>query len=187
MRKVIMFNLISLDGLFEGPDKWDLGWHQVDEEFNQFAIQQLDQADGLIFGRLTYQGMASYWTSPAALENDPMVADKMNSIPKYVFSKTLDQADWNNTQLIKGDAASELSKIKQQPGRDLLLFGSAELASLFTNNDLIDEYRLMLNPVVLGKGGALFKLNDGMLKFRLLGTRAFKNGNLLLYYQPDEG
>jgi dihydrofolate reductase len=185
MRRVIMFNLISLDGYFEGPDKWDLGWHQVDEEFNQFAIQQLNQADGLIFGRVTYQGMASYWSSSTAVENDPIMADKMNSITKYVFSNTLDQVDWNNTQLIKGDAAGELSKIKQQPGRDLLLFGSADLASRFTRNGLIDEYRLMLNPVVLGRGGALFKKNDGRMKFRSLGTRSFKNGNLLLYYQPD--
>ena len=185
MRKVIMFNLISLDGYFEGPGKWDLEWHQVDEEFNQFAIQQLSQAGGLIFGRVTYQGMAYYWSSPATLENDPIMADKMNSINKYVFSKTLEKADWNNTQLIKGDATGELSKLKQQPERDLLLFGSAELASLFTRNGLIDEYHLMLNPVVLGRGGPLFKVNDGRLKFRLLSTRAFTNGNLLLYYQPD--
>jgi dihydrofolate reductase len=186
MRKVIMFNLISLDGFFEGPEKWDLSWHQVDGEFNEFAFQQLNQSDGLIFGRVTYQGMASYWQSPAATKDDPEIALKMNSIQKYVFSKTLDKAEWNNTRLINGDAASELEKIKQQPGRDLLLFGSATLSETFIKNNLIDEYRLMVNPLVLGRGGALFKANHGMLRLKLLNTRTFHNGNLLLYYEPDE-
>jgi dihydrofolate reductase len=185
MRKVIMFNLISLDGFFEGASKWDLSWHLVDEEFNQFALAQLDQADGLIFGRVTYQGMAAYWTTDEAMANDPYIASKMNSIRKYVFSKTLDKADWNNTRLINGEAASELPKLKQQSGKDLLLFGSASLAETFIKNDQIDEYRLLVIPVVLGKGGALFKVDSGMLNLKLLNTRTFNNGNLLLYYQPD--
>ena len=166
MRKVIMFNLITLDGYFEGPNKWDIGWHRVDEEFNDFSIEQLNKAGGLIFGRVTYQGMASYWTSPDALKDDPTVAGKMNSIPKYVFSKTLDKVDWNNTQLIKGDAVQELTRLKHQAGNNLLLFGSADLARTFTKNNLIDEYRLMVNPVVLGKGNPLFIENGSTLKFK---------------------
>ena len=184
MRRVIMFNLISLDGFFEGASKWELGWHQVDEEFNEFALAQLDQADGLIFGRVTYQGMAAYWTAADARKNDPHMAAKMNSISKYVFSNTLAKAGWNNTSLMTGDAAKLLLELKQQPGKDLLLLGSAVLAQAFIQNSLIDEYRLMLVPVVLGQGGTLFKHDEGMLKLKLLNTRPFANGNLLLYYRP---
>ncbi len=185
MSKVIMFNLISLDGYFEGANKWDLAWHNVDREFNQFAIEQLDHAGGLIFGRVTYEGMAAYWASAEGIKDDPEVAKRMNSIRKYVFSRTLDKADWNNTQLITGDAVTELARLKQGAGQDLLLFGSANLASTFSKHNLIDEYRLMVNPVVLGKGGPLFMENGSMLKLNLLNTRAFKNGNVLLYYAPD--
>ncbi len=184
MKKLIMFNLISLDGYFEGANKWDIGWHQVDHEFNQFAIQQLQQADGLIFGRITYQGMASYWPTPNANQDDPVVASLMNSISKYVFSTSLDTVEWSNSHLVKGDAVQELTKLKAQPGKDLLLFGSVNLASTFAKNGLLDEYRLMVNPVVLGKGSSVFNGNHEMLKLSLVDLKTFKNGNVLLYYQP---
>ncbi|NJD58998.1 MAG: dihydrofolate reductase, partial [Anaerolineae bacterium] len=171
-----MFNLITLDGYFEGMNKWDIAWHSVDDEFNQFSIEQLDTASGLIFGRVTYEGMASYWPTPAAINDDPTVAAKMNSIPKYVFSRTLEKADWSNTQLIKGDAVDELRKLKQRSNKDLFIFGSANLSATFTNHRLIDEYRLMVNPVILGTGGALFQVNGKDLKFNLLNTKVFKNG-----------
>lgn len=185
MRKVIMFNLITLDGYFEGPNKWDIGWHQVDSEFNDFSIEQLDKAGGLIFGKVTYQGMANYWPTPTALHDDPIVTKKMNSIRKYVFSKTLDKVDWNNSLLIKGDAVQELTRLKNEPGNDLLLFGSADLSRTFTKNNLIDEYRLMVNPVILGKGNTLFAEDGGTVKFKHLDTKIFRNGNVLLTYQRD--
>lgn len=185
MRKTIMFNLISVDGFFEGVNKWDIGWHHVDKEFNEFAIDQLNHAGGLIFGRVTYQGMASYWQTPEAIQNDPIVAGLMNSIPKYVFSNSLDKLEWNNSQRVKGDASSELKKLKQQSGKDLFIFGSANLASTFTREGLIDEYRLMVNPVVLGRGGPVFDHNSGTLKLKLVDLKSFHNGNVLLYYQPD--
>jgi dihydrofolate reductase len=184
MRKAIMFNLISVDGFFEGTNKWDIGWHRVDREFNEFAIDQLKHAGGLIFGRVTYQGMASYWPTPEANKNDPDVAGLMNSIPKYVFSKTLDKLEWQNSQLVTDEAAQALKTLKDQPGKDLLIFGSANLASTFTKNGLIDEYRLMVNPIVLGKGGPVFDGNDGILKFELADLKTFQNGNVLLYYRP---
>jgi dihydrofolate reductase len=184
MRKAIMFNLITIDGFFEGPNKWDIGWHQVDQEFNEFSIDQLGHAGGLIFGRVTYQGMVSYWPGPTAIQNDPQVAGLMNSIPKYVFSKTLETVDWNNTHLIKGDAVDELKKLKQQSGNDLFIFGSANLSSIFTRNRLIDEYRLIVNPVVLGKGGSVFDGLQETLKLKLVNVKTFGNGNVLLYYQP---
>ncbi len=185
MRKAIMFNLITVDGFFEGVNKWDIGWHRVDDEFNQFAIDQLNHAGGLIFGRVTYQGMASYWSSDAAIKDDPQVAGLMNSISKYVFTHTLDKLEWNNSQLIKGDAVEALKKLKDQTGNDLFIFGSANLSSAFTKNGLIDEYRLMVNPIVLGKGGPVFDGNNETLKFELADIKTFHNGNVLLYYRPD--
>ncbi len=186
MRKAIMFNMITLDGYFEGANKWDIGWHRVDQEFNEFAIEQLKHAGGLIFGRVTYQGMASYWTSSEALKDDPQVSALMNSIPKFVFSNTLDRLEWNNSQLIQGKAGEELKKLKNQPGNDLFIFGSANLSSTFTKQGLIDEYRLMVNPVVLGKGNPVFDGNKATLKFKLLDHKMFQNGNVLLYYQPAD-
>lgn len=184
MRKAIMFNLITVDGYFEGVNKWDIDWHQVDDEFNQFSIDQLNLSGGLIFGRVTYQGMAAYWPTPTAIQNDPIVAGLMNTIKKYVFSRTLEKIEWSNSQLIKGDAVTELKKLKEQPGNDLYIFGSANLSSTFTKNGLIDEYRLMVNPIVLGKGVPIFDSNQGILKLNLINLKTFRNGNVLLYYQP---
>ena len=183
MRKIILFNMVTLDGFFAGPNG-EIDWHNVDEEFNEFAIDQLKTAGGLIFGRVTYQLMAGYWPTAAALSDDPVVADRMNSIAKIVFSRTLDQADWNDTRLVKEDAAGEISRLKQQPGKDLFIFGSANLASTFTNLDLIDEYRIMVSPVILGKGRPLFEGIQAKLDLELLNTKTFRNGNVLLYYEP---
>jgi dihydrofolate reductase len=183
MRKVILFNMVSLDGFFAGPNG-EIDWHNVDEEFNEFAIEQTNSAGGLLFGRVTYELMASYWPTPDATRDDPVIAGQMNSIQKYVFSKTLEQAKWNNTRLVKGEAAKEVATLKQQPGRDLFVFGSADLASTLIQQGLIDEFRIMINPVVLGSGKPLFKDIPERLNLTLLKTKQFRNGNLLLYYQP---
>ena len=181
MSKLILFNLISLDGFFAGPDG-DIDWHNVDEEFNDFAIEQLGTAGGLIFGRITYQMMASYWPTPEAMASDPAVAGRMNDLPKIVFSKTLEGVDWRNTRLVKGDAVAEARRLKEQPGPELFIFGSADLAATFTRAGLIDEFRVLINPVVLGKGQPLFTDVDGPVALRLLNARIFRNGNVLLYY-----
>ncbi|MDR3578160.1 MAG: dihydrofolate reductase family protein [Anaerolineaceae bacterium] len=183
MRKIILFNLITLDGFFAGPNG-ELDWHNVDDEFNEFAIDQLDSAGGLIFGRVTYQMMASYWPTPASIADDPVVAGKMNEIPKIVFSNTLDKADWSNTRLVKGHVVEEISKLKQQPGKDFYIFGSADLAATFIQNGLIDEYRIIVNPIVLGGGLPLFKDLKDRLNLKLIKTRTFHSGNVLLYYEP---
>jgi dihydrofolate reductase len=184
MRKVILFNMVTLDGFFAGPNG-EIDWHHVDEEFNEFAIGQLNSADGLLFGRVTFQLMASYWPTPSAIANDPIIANKMNAIPKIVFSRTLGKAEWNNAKLVKGNIADEISKLKQQPGKDLFVFGSADLASTLTRLGLIDEYRVMVNPVVLGSGSPLFKGIQDKLDLKLVKTKTFRNGNVLLCYQPD--
>jgi dihydrofolate reductase len=185
MRQIILFNVVTLDGYFEGPNR-DITWHNVDDEFNQFAIAQLNSADGLIFGRVTYGLMASYWPTESAKTDDPIVANKMNSIPKIVFSRTLEKAEWNNSRLVKLGAAAEIAKLKQQPGGDMFIFGSADLASGLINAGLIDEYRILLNPVVLGKGSPLFKDINHRLNLKLIKTKIFQNGNVLLYYRPDK-
>ena len=154
------------------------------DEFNEFAIEQLNSAGGLIFGRVTYQHMAAWWPTPAAVANDPIVAGKMNSLPKYVFSRTLKAVDWNNTTLFKERAAEEIAGLKQQLTKDLYIFGSANLAGTFSAQGLIDEYRLMMNPVVLGRGQPLFTGGMGKLELKLLHARPFKSGNVLLSYGP---
>jgi dihydrofolate reductase len=185
MGKVIVFNLTTLDGYFEGP-KHDISWHHVDEEFNDFAIEQLNTVDTLLFGRVTYELMASYWPSPTAIKNDPIVANKMNSLSKIVFSKTMSQAEWQNTRLIKDNFVEEVSKLKKRPGKDMFIFGSSDLAVSFIPQGLIDEYRIMINPVFLGAGKPLLKGIKTKLELDLIKTKAFKSGNVLIYYKQVE-
>lgn len=183
MRKLFLFMMVTLDGFFEGPEQ-DIDWHNVDEEFNEFAIQQLNGVDMLLFGRVTYEGMASFWPTQFAKEHDPIVAGKMNSTPKLVFSKTLDKADWENTRLVKKDIAEEISQLKHQPGKDIAIFGSANLTSSLLQMGLVDELRLMINPVILSSGTSVFKGIHEKLKLKLLRTQPFRSGNVLLCYQP---
>lgn len=183
MRKVILQNMISLDGYFQGADG-DISWHNVDAEFNEYAIEVLNNLGGLLFGRVTYELMASYWPTPAASTDDPIVAGKMNTLPKVVFSRTLAKADWDNTRLVRDDAEKEVLKLKQQPGRDLAIFGSSELAVTLMQHGLIDEYRVFVNPVILGKGKSLFHGLSSPQKVTLLNAKPFRSGNVLLTYQP---
>jgi dihydrofolate reductase len=183
MRKVMVFMMTSLDGYISDRDG-GIDWHVVDEKFNEFAVRQLDAMDTIIFGRVTYEGMASYWPTDIAVKNDPEVAERMNAKPKIVFSRTLNKADWNNTRLIKDNIPAEIAKLKQQPGKDLIIFGSSNLSASFINLGLIDELRIMVSPVVLGNGIPLFGGVDQPLKLSLLKTEAFSSGNVLHYYEP---
>lgn len=173
--------MMSLDGYFEGSKK-EIDWHNVDAEFNDFAIKQLNSASALIFGRITYELMANYWPTDSALSDDPDVAKKMNSIPKFVFSRTLLKADWNDTKLVKEISVKEVNKLKLQYTNDIFIFGSANLASTFINLNLIDEYRLIINPIILGRGTSLFKPTAERLKLKFKQSHVFKSGNILLYY-----
>ena len=185
MKKVILFNMVSLDGFFEGPDR-DITWHTVDDEFNDFAIDQLQSVDGILFGRVTYELMASYWPTPAARADDPVVTDLMNDCAKIVFSKTLDEVHWDKTRLIKNNFLDEVLALKQQPGKDLIIFGSASLAASFFSHGLIDEIRVIVSPLILANGTPLFKGVHDRINLQHLGTRTFQNGNVLLTYQPVE-
>jgi dihydrofolate reductase len=182
MRNLIMWNLMTLDGFFEGRKSWELDWHNYvwGEELEQISIEQLKSAEMLLFGRVTYQGMADYWTTAKG-----EIADFMNGLPKVVFSQTLEKAEWNNTRLVKENAAEEVADLKQQPGRNMFIFGSANLCSTLMQHDLIDEYRLCLTPVVLGEGNPLFKPSPERMKLKLLEARPLKSGGVILRYQPE--
>ena len=184
MGKVILYNMISIDGFFEGPNH-DISWHNVDAEFNEFAIEQLDSASALIFGRKTYELMAGWWPMPEALQNDPIVAGWMNALPKLVFSRTLDRAGWSNTRLVRDAIIDEVSKL-QSAEKNAFIFGSANLASTLRKMGLVDEYRIMVNPVVLGKGTLLFTADIGKLALRLIRSKTFKSGNVLLCYEVEK-
>ena len=177
--------MVSLDGYFEGPNH-DLSWHNTDEEFNEFAIEQFKQIDTILFGRRTYELMASYWPSEQAKKDDPIVAELMNSLPKVVFSRTLDRADYNNTRLIKDKATSEVKKLKNQLGKDLAILGSNNFTVSLLPEGLIDEFRIMVNPVAIAAGTPLFKGIKNKLTLKLSNTKTFKNGNALLCYEAEK-
>ncbi len=178
MRKVILHMVVSLDGFIEGPDK-ELDWFVDDDEMFKYFHDLLNSVDAMLYGRVSYQLMADYW--PAATSE---FADKMNKMPKIVFSRTLEKVEWNNSRLVKENIAEEISKMKQQPGKDLVLFAGADIASTFRQLGLIDEYRIIVNPVVLGSGKPLFKDIMDRLNLKLLKTKTFSCGNVILYYQP---
>ncbi|MGA9396692.1 MAG: dihydrofolate reductase family protein [Anaerolineaceae bacterium] len=183
MSKVIFFMSTSLDGYIEGPNR-EIDWHHVDDEFNEVAIRQLTEADTLLFGRVTYELMAGFWPTKEAIETDPIVAGLMNSKSKIVFSKSLIKADWQNTRLVKTDFITELNRLKKKPGEGLFMLGGSDLAVSCLQAGLLDEIRIMLNPIVLGAGKPLFKGIQNRLNLKLLKTRVFKNGNVLLSYRP---
>lgn len=183
MRKLVSFMVVTLDGFYEGPNQ-EFDWSNVDDQFNEFAIRQLNDIDTLLFGRLTYEGMASYWPTPAAVEGDPVVAGLMNGVPKIVFSSTLATADWHNTTVVQDDAVKAVAELKQQPGKDLALFGSPHLTVSLLEHGLVDELRVMVNPILLGGGKSLFTGLKDRVPLQLQTSTTFSSGNVLLCYAP---
>ncbi len=178
MRRVIVSNVVSLDGFFERPNK-ELDWVVLDEEFFAYANDMLRSADTLLFGRTTYLHMEGCW--PAAPKDE--IADHMNNLAKIVFSGTLEKAGWNNSRLVKTDAAAEVLRLKQESGKDIVILGSATLASFLLQQGLIDEYRVILNPVLIGAGNPLFEGIRQTLRLKLQQTKLFASGVIALYYQ----
>jgi dihydrofolate reductase len=183
MGKLGVFNLITLDGYFTGQ-KGDISWHNVDAEFQEYAEENSNSGNTLLFGRVTYELMASYWPTPDAIKNDPIVAQGMNSSAKIVFSRTLNKADWVNTRLVKDDMLGEVRKLKQQSAKDLTILGSGSIVAQLAQAGLIDEYQVLLNPIVLGKGRTMFEGVKNKFILKLTKTRTFGNGNILLCYEP---
>jgi len=185
MRKLIAFEQVSLDGFFVDANG-DMSWaHKQDPEWNEFAASNASGGDGaLVFGRVTYEMMASFWPTPAAMQSFPVVAEGMNNMPKIVFSRTLDKASWMNTTLVKGDPASEVRKMKKDAGPDMAILGSGTIVSQLAQAGLIDELQIVVNPIVLGNGRTLFEGVKEKIALKRINTRAFGNGNVVLYYQP---
>jgi dihydrofolate reductase len=184
MRKVVVFNQITLDGYFKDPNG-DMSWaHKQDPEWTAFTSENASGGGELLFGRVTYEMMASFWPTPQAFEAAPVIAERMHSLPKVVFSRTLEQASWNNTKLVKGDPAAEVQKLKQESGPALVIMGSGSIVSQLAQARLIDEYQIIINPVVLGKGKTLFEGVTGRLDLEHTKTRTFSNGNVVLWYEP---
>ncbi|WP_411824582.1 dihydrofolate reductase family protein [Leptospira sp. 'Mane'] len=183
MRNLIFQMMVSLDGYYEGSNG-EIDWHTVEKEFNDYAADLLDQVDTLIFGRKTYELMASYWPTELALNDDPLVAKKMNVLSKIVVSRTLKSADWQNTKLIADHVEEEIRNLKNIPGKDLAIFGSSDLSLSLLEYGLIDEIRIFVNPVLLGKGKPLFQGLKTKINLELTQTRTLKSGLVMLYYKP---
>lgn len=184
MRRLIAFEQVSLDGYFVDANG-DMSWaHKQDPEWNEFAASNASGDGALLFGRVTYELMASFWPTPAAMERAPVVAEGMNNMPKVVFSRTLEKASWKNTTLLKGDIAAEVRKMKMEPGPDMAILGSGSIVSQLAQAGLIDEFQIVVNPIVLGKGRTLFEGVKEKIALKFIKTRAFGNGNVVLSYEP---
>jgi dihydrofolate reductase len=186
MRKLIVFNHVSLDGYFV-DQSGDMSWAKADPndaEWNAFVSENASGESQLLFGRITYDLMASFWPTPVAAAMMPVVAERMNNLPKVVFSKTLDKASWNNTKLVKSDIATEIRKMKKEPGVDLVILGSGSIVSQLAQESLIDEYQIVVNPIVLGKGRTMFDSVKERQTLKLTKSRTFGNGNVFLCYEP---
>jgi dihydrofolate reductase len=183
MRKLIAFNHISLDGYFTGANG-DFSWARTgndDPEYQAFVKENASGGGALVFGRVTYQMMASYWPTPMARQHAAEVAEQMNGLEKIVFSRTLQEASWNNTTLLGGDLLTEVRKLKAGDGAGMAILGSGTIVAQLASASLIDEYQVVVNPVVLGAGRTMF---DSKADLKLIRTRTFANGKIYLCYEP---
>jgi dihydrofolate reductase len=186
MPRLVVFNNVSLDGYFTDSNG-DMSWaHKDDPEWNAFAADNAKGGGVLVFGRITYELMASFWPTPVALKNFPDVAKGMNNMPKVVFSRTMNKASWNNTKLVKSDLAGEIRKMKKEPGEGMVILGSGTIVSQLTQEGLIDEFQIIVTPIVLGKGRTLFEGVKNKVKLKQTKTRSFKNGNVFVCYEPSK-
>ena len=186
MRKLVVFNSTSLDGYFTDAtgDRSVAHHKEGDAEWDAFVAGNASGGGVLLFGRKTYELMAGFWPTPAAAQMMPVVAERMNNLPKVVFSRTLDKATWTNTKLVKEDLVGAVRKMKAEPGEDMAILGSGSIVSQLAPHGLIDEYQIVVIPVVLGKGRTLFEGVQDKVPLKLTKTRAFRNGNVLLCYEP---
>lgn len=183
MRKLIVFNSISLDGYFtDGHDAMDWARSQ-DPEWNAFVADNAKGGGMLVLGRVTYDLMIQFWPTPMAAQIAPVVAERMNAMPKVVFSRTLDTASWNNTELVKSGPAAKLRELKQQPGNHMTILGSGNLVAQLAEENLIDEYQFVIVPVMLGAGRTMFEGIGNRLNVKLARSQAFGNGNVFLRYE----
>lgn len=185
MQNLIAFVTTSLDGYFSDANG-DMSWaHKSDREWAEFVSSNASQGGMLLFGRVTYELMIRYWPTPMAKQQNPTVADGMNSACKVVFSRTLKEATWQNTKLIKSDLAGQVCKLKQQPGKGMCILGSGTIVAQLAEQRLIDELQIVVSPIILGKGKTPFETLKQHLPLKFLKTRSFANGNIIHYYGPS--
>jgi len=182
MGKLSVFNFVTLNGFYKGPNN-DVSWHRHGGEESSFAEEGAQSGSVLLFGRVTYEMMAAWWPTPEAIKAMPGVAEGMNKSEKIVFSTTLKKATWSNTTIVKDNMVETITKMKEA-GKDLTILGSGSIVSQLADAGLIDEYLIMLDPVALGQGTPIFHGISQPLHLDLIGTRAFKSGVLLLTYRP---
>ncbi|HTZ90671.1 MAG TPA: dihydrofolate reductase family protein [Alloacidobacterium sp.] len=186
MRKLIVFNHITLDGYFVDANG-GFSWAQHgndDPEYSAFVAENASGGGELLFGRVTYNLMVCYWPTPIAERHNPVVAKGMNSMPKVVFSRTLDHASWSNTRLVKDDLVPAIRRMKEEPGPGMVILGSGSIVAQIAPEGLIDEYQMMVDPVALGKGRSIFDGIPQRLCLKLMKTRIFNNGKVYLCYEP---
>ncbi len=182
MQKLIVFNQVTLDGYFTGPNG-DLSWaHKQDPEWDEFVAGNAKGGGTLLFGRVTYEMMVAFWPTPAATKAFPTVADGMNKSQKVVFSRTLDQVSWKNTRLVKDGLPAEVRRMKSESGNGMTILGSGKIVAQLASEGLIDEYQLVINPIALGKGRTMFEGVKAPVNMKRISTREFKNGNVLAVY-----
>lgn len=186
-RKLFLFMMVSADGYFEGPNH-DLSWHNVSPEFHAFSDEQLSQTGLILFGYKTFQMMASYWTTPEALAVNPTTTKAMNEMPKVVVSTTLFEPKWDNTAVVLSDSiGEEIQRLKSMSGKSIALFGSNDLCVKLMERGLVDEFRLMMNPIALGSGSSVFRGLKRTTPLQLVSTQQFKSGNVLNCYSIRAG
>ncbi|WP_127129964.1 dihydrofolate reductase family protein [Pseudoflavitalea rhizosphaerae] len=183
MRKLSVFNFITLNGFFEGPGG-DISWNIHDTEEADHAKSGLQADNILLFGRRTWQMMAGFWPTPMAMEQMPEVAEGMNKAEKIVFSNTLKEANWKNSRIIGGDIGKVVRELKATPGKDLTILGSGSIVTQFTDLGLIDAWQIMINPVALGNGTPVFHGIKNKLDLKLVNSSIKKNGLVVLDYLP---
>jgi dihydrofolate reductase len=191
MRKIITTTWVTLDGFIAGPNEaMDWVGESFDEAMGNYEYELVSGADTLLLGRVTYQSFAGSWPqvpdNPTASEGEKEYARKLNAMHKMVFSRTLLTAEWNNSQLIREVIPEEIEQLKREPGRDILIYGSASLVRTLTNLGLIDEYQLLVHPVILGSGKPLFQEIKDPVKLKLVNTRTHPSGVVVLSYHPGE-
>jgi dihydrofolate reductase len=178
--KIVATEYVTLDGMMQEPGNWSFPFWS--DEAAKFKFDELFASDALLLGRVTYEGFAAAWPSMA---DEAGFADRMNGMPKYVVSSTLQELAWNNSHLIKGNIVEAVTALKQESGQDILLCGSADLMNLLMQHDLIDEYRLMVHPIIIGGGKRLFQEGGAPKTLRLIETKAFGSGIVVLRYEPE--
>jgi dihydrofolate reductase len=185
MRKLVAFNAVTLDGYFTGSGG-DFRWaHEGDDpEFSTFVAENARGGGELMFGRITYELMVAYWPTAMAMKNDPIVAERMNQMPKIVFSRTLKQASWSNTRVINTDLVDRVRQIKNSSGEGIAILGSGSIVAQLAPHGLIDEYQIVVNPVILGSGRTMFEGVKARLDLKLTSSRSFRNGKVFLCYAP---